>query len=107
MSERDTGKGTRCHGRGYARDDFEAHPGCPQGQGFLRTAGKQQRVTALEPNHTFALLRKFNELIGNQMLGRGALASSLSHITNFGLRAQLQQVGMTERVEKHHIGLLE
>ena len=91
----------------HARHHFVAHALLVQEQRFFAALIEQERIAPLQPRHGLAFARLFGEQVADGILiarlGRGAADVDALGV----LRRSVQQIGMHEVIEDHHVGLLQ
>jgi len=106
VRERDAGVRTSGDGRRNAGYDLERNACARQADRLLRTARKHERIAAFEPHDPLASATKLDQLFGDRILKRAvALAEAFTHVAHLGVRTELEQRGMRERVVQHHLRL--
>jgi hypothetical protein len=86
-----------------AGNDLVRDAGRFERQGFLAPATEHERVAALEPDHTLATLRRADHQAMDAFLIDRVPASPLADVEPLGLRRQLEQIGLHERIVEHEI----
>jgi hypothetical protein len=105
VGHRDPGVGGRCHARGHARDDLEAHPRRGERLRLLAAAPEHERVAALQAHDALPGPAQLDELRVDLVLLDGRAAGLLADVAQLGAGARtIERPGRDQPVVKHDVG---